>query len=175
MNTDWLSQLAPAHAPPPAGWWPPAPGWWVLALLLLVALAAFVYWLRNPARRLRSVALRELRALESNDDDTRFARGLESLLRRYAVAKFGREKVARLSGKAWLEFVVAHGGAAWAGATGQDVLRLVYGGQQGGFDRSRALSGARGFLKDSKPVAGIARSYKIRSYVEAGHARDRVA
>lgn len=96
---------------------------------------------------MRRAALRELRALETGADDVRFARGLENLLRRYAIARFGREKVARLSGDAWLDFVVAHGGAAWAGDTGKGLLHLVYGGQQGSLDRKRGLSGARGFLK----------------------------
>ena len=35
VTPDWLAQLAPAHAPPPAGWWPLAPGWWVLLMLLV--------------------------------------------------------------------------------------------------------------------------------------------
>src|SRR3546814_10664675 len=62
-SAGWLSQLAPAHALPPPGWWPLAPGWWLLAALLIVAITAFaIFWLR-PTQRHRHSALRELRRL----------------------------------------------------------------------------------------------------------------
>jgi len=134
VNPDWLSQLAPAHAPPAPGFWPPAPGWWALALVAL-ALAGW-YW-RAPARRLRRRALRELRALRAartpapesaSFDDAALARALESLLRRYALALFGSPRVARLCGEAWLQFGGRHGGAALAGGAGQSMLRAAFGG-----------------------------------------------
>ena len=150
MNSDLLAQLAPAHAPAPPGLWPPAPGWWGLAVLLLAA-AALVLWLRHPARRLRLAALRELRQLEQGGvDDAALARGLEHLLRRYAVARFGREPVARLSGEPWIAFVAAHGGAALSGEPGRELLHAAYGGQGGTSrappNRTVWLSGTRGFL-----------------------------
>lgn len=147
VNPDLLSQLAPAHAPPAPGWWPPAPGWWLLAVLLLAAAAALTLWLRRPSRRLRRIALRELKQLErTGADDATLARGLEHLLRRYAVARFGREPVARLSGERWIDFVAAHGGKALAGAPGRELLRAAYGGG-GDADREQWLSGARDFLR----------------------------
>ena len=39
---DWLAQLAPAHMPPPVGWWPPAPGWWMLAVILMIVIGVLV-------------------------------------------------------------------------------------------------------------------------------------
>jgi len=150
VNSDLLAQLAPAHAPAPPGLWPPAPGWWGLAVLLLAAAAALALWLRHPARRLRLAALRELEQLEQGGaDDAVLARGLEHLLRRYAVARFGREPVARLSGEPWIAFVAAHGGAALSGEPGRDLLRAAYGGQGGASptpNRTAWLSGTRGFL-----------------------------
>ena len=147
MNQDLLAQLAPAHAPPAPGWWPPAPGWWLLAVLLLAAVAALLLWLRRPARRLRRAALQELKQLEqAGGDDAALARGLEHLLRRYAVARFGREPVARLSGERWIDFVAAHGGSALAGEPGRELLRAAYGGAAGP-GRALWLSGARGFLR----------------------------
>lgn len=146
LNADWLSQLAPAHAPLPPGWWPPAPGWWGLALLLVLIAAALVYELRRPRTRLRRTALRELKRLESgSDDDARLAGELEQLMRRYAVAAYGRETTARLSGAAWLAFVAEHGGRDLAGETGEALLRTAY-GSPAGVDRDRWLKGARGFL-----------------------------
>jgi len=38
---DWLAQLAPAHAPPPPGWWPLAPGWWAVMILIIGFLPGF--------------------------------------------------------------------------------------------------------------------------------------
>lgn len=147
MKPDWLAQLAPAHAPPPPGWWPPAPGWWGLVLLLLVGIAALIVWLNRPPRRLRRAALRQLAQLEkAGHDDAHLARQLEDLLRRYAVARYGRVTVARLAGTAWIDFVVAHGGTDWAGDSGTNLLRAAYGGQASG-ERARWLAGARGFLK----------------------------
>jgi hypothetical protein len=49
LNADWLTQLAPAHAPPAPGWGPPAPGWWGLALALGLIVAALAYRHRRPA------------------------------------------------------------------------------------------------------------------------------
>ncbi|TJY59557.1 DUF4381 domain-containing protein [Sinimarinibacterium sp. CAU 1509] len=141
-----LLQLAPDHAPPPIGWWPPAPGWWILAALLIVAVVLIVLWLRSPLRRLRRAALQELQAMQSTDDDTALAQALEQLARRYAVARYGRAQVARLSGRAWIDFVCARGGDAWAGAPGLALLQHSY-GHRGDSHRQQWLAGVRGFVR----------------------------
>lgn len=148
LNNDWLSQLAPAHAPPPPGWWPPAPGWWAVVVLFLLATAVVVMLLRRkPPARPHRHALRELQRLEAaRIDDAQLAHELEQLMRRYAVAVYGREAVARLNGEDWLAFVVEHGGPELAGETGRGLLRAAYGGAFEA-DRSRWLAGARGFLR----------------------------
>ncbi|MHB1590172.1 MAG: DUF4381 domain-containing protein [Sulfuricella sp.] len=147
MNTDGLAQLAPAHAPTPAGWWPPAPGWWALLLLLLLVVGALAYWFRRQPNRLSRAALRELKQLETHPgDDVQLASELEHLLRRYALATYGRDRVANLSGDAWLAFVSAHGGAELAGETGQSLLRAAYGSRVQ-TERARWLKGARNFLR----------------------------
>lgn len=152
MNESLLAQLAPAHAPPPAGWWPPAPGWWLLLLVVLGLLVALLAWWRHPARRLRRAALAELRAIHrAGLDHAALAQQLESLTRRYAVARFGRHRVARLSGAAWLDFVVAHGGEAWKDDAGRQLLRAAYGGPVEG-DRAAWFGGARGFVRKGRPA-----------------------
>ncbi len=144
---DWLAQLAPPHAPPPPGWWPLAAGWWMLLILVVVIGALIIYWQTRPSVRLRRLALRELKNLQANaDDDIALARDLEHLLRRYAVASFGRDTVANLSGERWIAFVVAHGGTAWSGATGGNLLRIAYGGVAES-DRAAWLSGAQAFIR----------------------------
>jgi len=147
MNPDWLSRLAPAHAPPPPGWWPLAPGWWMLAIMLVAVIVAATCWQRRPVVRLRRIALRELNIMEAAMiDDIALARELEHLLRRYAVARFGRDAVAGLSGERWITFIVAHGAAEWAGASGASLLRAAYGGTADTY-RARWLAGARAFIK----------------------------
>jgi hypothetical protein len=116
MSSDWLAQLASEHAPPSPGWWPLAPGWWVLlGSLLLTAVVFFCWykWWRDPHAKLRRAALRELREIGARDDDGPvIARAIEDLMRRYALAVFGRERVARLAGNSWLGFVAGEAGAS---------------------------------------------------------------
>lgn len=145
---DWLAQLAPPHAPPPVGWWPLAPGWWGLLLIVLAVLVGFWFWYRSPTLRLRRSGLRELAKVESTTvGDAALAQALEHLVRRYAVARYGRDAVAGLSGARWLDFAVAHGAAQWQGATGESLLQAAYGGTPQASDRARWVAGARAFLK----------------------------
>ena len=145
---DWLAQLAPAHAPPPLGWWPLAPGWWGLLLLLVGALISIWFWYRSPRQRLRRSGLRELVHIDGTSlGDTALAHALEHLVRRYAVARYGREAVAGLSGSRWLEFTIARGATQWQGPTGEALLQAAYGGTPQQSDRARWVAGARAFLK----------------------------
>ena len=147
VTPDWLAQLAPPHAPPSPGWWPLAPGWWALLMLFIVASAVLFYWQRQPAVRLRRIALRELKNLQATvSDDIALARELEDLLRRYAVARFGRDTVAHLSGERWLAFVVERGGVAWSGESGANLLRAAYGGEAVAH-RAAWLTGAQAFIR----------------------------
>jgi hypothetical protein len=147
MSPNWLTQLAPAHAPPPPSAWPPAPGWWVLAGLALALAATALGWWRDPRRRRVRAALRELRRIRASDPDPQqSARAIESLLRRYAMAVFGRERVARLTGEAWLTLLGAEGGALLAGEHGRELLRAAFGGAARD-RRHEWLTGAEGFVR----------------------------
>lgn len=152
MNPDWLSQLAPDRAPPPLAWWHLAPGWWGVVGLGLIALLAAAWALRRwraPAARWQRTALRELAQMQTERNDATLAQGLQYLLRRYALLRYGRDAVAPLGGEAWLAFVVAHGGSAWAGEPGHHLLRCAYGSSAAApaTCRERWLAGARGFLQ----------------------------
>jgi hypothetical protein len=136
MSTEWLAQLAPEHAPAPPGWWPPAPGWWVSAAIAVTLAGVLIHWWRNPRRRLLRAALAELQMIRAQTvDAAATARALENLLRRYALAVFGAEATARLTGDAWLAFVGAHGGRvgapAAADAWGRSLLAACFGGGGG--------------------------------------------
>ena len=128
MNPNWLTALAPPQAPPPPPLWPPAPGWWVLAGLLAALAAGALGWWRAPRVRRRRGALRELRRIRTAAADPQTsARAIESLLRRYAMAVFGPDRVARLAGEAWLAFLGAEGAAALAGEAGRALLSAAFG------------------------------------------------
>lgn len=150
MTPNWLAQLAPAHAPAPPGWWPAAPGWWLLAALLGGAAAVGVWWWRDPYRRSRRAALRELRAIRAAEwDSVAGARAIESLLRRFALAVFGSARVARLTGDAWLAFVAAQGGTSLAGEAGRSMLATAFGGR-GSDERECWISGADAFVRRAR-------------------------
>ena len=94
-----LDKLHDYYQPAPPAWTPQTIGWYVLfgivALLLLwVAIHAIRRWLVNRYRR---EALREL-AIVTPDQ-------FSALLKRTALAAWPREKVASLSGDAWLKFL----------------------------------------------------------------------
>lgn len=159
MGSNWLSQLAPPHAPPPPGWWPPAPGWCLLAGIV-VALLVAAAWLRlRPQALRRRRALRELRRIRMQlagvgdaaaaVDLADSARAIESLLRRYALVVFDRAEVARLSGQAWLSFLQQHGAAALSEEAGQSLLRAAFGGAVRDH-RQAWLAGAEAFLRRAR-------------------------
>ena len=153
MNPDWLSQLAPAHAPAAPGWWPPAPGWWAAALLLVLLVALLVWTLRDPRRALRQAALRQLRLIRASDaDGAAVARATQNLMRRYALTVFGHNRVAKLTGEAWLTFVADAGGDALAGAPGHSMLTAAFGNHTAD-DRQQWLAGAEGFIKRAQKKA----------------------
>ncbi len=153
MSPGWLCQLAPGHAPAAPGWWPPAPGWWIAAALCVLAVVLVVRWVRHPRRALRRTALRQLQLIQRSDaDGAAVARATENLLRRYALAVFGHDRVARLTGETWVSFVVAAGGAALAGGPGRSLLAAAF-GNHAQDDREQWIAGAAGFIKHARGVA----------------------
>ncbi len=109
---DPLAGLRGLHLPEMVGAWPPAPGWWILALLMLASLIAGVLWIRRRRRSLATHALREFDALvargPADQDLQTLATEIAALLRRVALARFGRRLVAHLHGPAWESFLEAH-------------------------------------------------------------------
>lgn len=111
MPLDPFSQLRDIHLPPPPPLWPPAPGWWLLSVAAVVALAFAVRllitaWRRGRGRRAAVRALAALRERHRDGETTDvIAAELSSLLRRAAMIRHPRERVAGLAGRRWLEFL----------------------------------------------------------------------
>lgn len=94
-----LDKLHDFYQPPPPAWTPQTVGWYVLFTIAgLLVLWMIVHLVRRWfANRYRREALRELALLPPEQ----FA----ALLKRTALAAWSREKVASLSGEAWLTFL----------------------------------------------------------------------
>lgn len=94
-----LDKLHDFYQPPPVAWTPKTAGWYALfaiaaALMIWSAVHFSRKWFANHYRR---EALRELTLLHPSE--------FCALLKRTALAAWPREKVASLSGAAWLEFL----------------------------------------------------------------------
>ncbi|HYD94717.1 MAG TPA: DUF4381 domain-containing protein [Noviherbaspirillum sp.] len=121
-----LETLRDIHLPPEPLLWQTPEAW-----LAALALAGLFGWQarRLHARRHLRAALSALAALAAqharNGDTAALGRGLSTLLRDYAAACYPQVDVAGLAGRAWLDFLDAHGGSgaftAGAGAV-LDVL-----------------------------------------------------
>ena len=160
MNNDWLAELAPEHLPLAPSWWPPAAGWWAVGSV----------WRSRPLQRswcggvsrAAGCAARHWRncgACDAREPDLlATASGIQDLLRRYALALFGHEQVARLSGRAWLDFLSLRGGESLAGhrrpgAAGRELPRKA---ERSRRPRPRRLVRGRRELRAPRRAAGAA-------------------
>ncbi len=123
-------QLRDIHMPVAAPFWPPAPGWWVLGIvmLLLLAWASAVAWRRRRlehARRRVMNALAELEADFTRERSSERLAHISLLLRRLALSRYPRDRVAGLTGTAWLRFLDESGGNGQFAAGPGRVLAAV--------------------------------------------------
>jgi hypothetical protein len=108
-------ELRDVHAPPFPDFWPPAPGWWVMAVLLaalLVTVSVYLYRRYKLHRQRRQVlsTLDTLVAGYSPEAAVGFVTGVSMLLRRVALRRFPRRRVAALFGADWCRFLDETGG-----------------------------------------------------------------
>jgi len=106
--------LRDIHAAAAPVFWPPAPGWWVLALLLITILVLTTVWLFRRVRlyRLKLQIMDEIDSIShgSTKNTEEFTARLSMLLRRIALRRYSRERVASLTGNDWLRFLDETGG-----------------------------------------------------------------
>ncbi len=107
---DPLAQLRDIHLPPDPALWPPAPGWWVLCLFLVVAVTLAIFWSarfierHRPIRHARKL-LQNIPVNVAGNEKVAVLQQMSQLVRRFAVYRFGSQRVASLSGESWLVFL----------------------------------------------------------------------
>lgn len=111
MDPTSLQNLHDIITPEPTPWLPPAPGWYALggSLLLLLAwygVLKYLSWNRNRYRREALAELQKLgEELKGDASCQKILPHLPILVKRTAIAAYGREQVASLAGDEWLAFL----------------------------------------------------------------------
>tara|TARA_R110002110_G_scaffold205066_7_gene417262 strand:- start:417934 stop:418440 length:507 start_codon:yes stop_codon:yes gene_type:complete len=102
-----LKDFVEVTAPMDINWWPQTAGWLVVgvlaACLLLYRIGLRVrHWYRNRYRR---EAIKRLRLLHSTTTPETLPSEVNRLLKITAMVAYSRERVARLSGRQWVDFL----------------------------------------------------------------------
>jgi len=121
-----LDNLHDIILPDAVGFFPLAPGWIIVGVLLLSLLFHFV--VKGYERYKKTLYRREaLRELERNTDESKEeAVVLLSLARRVAIAAYGREETAPLTGDAWWNFMENNSKVQISGELREKITTLLY-------------------------------------------------
>ena len=104
MNSDIdLTGLKGLHYPVTPDFWPLAWGWYVILATVLLLILIIIYKKRNSPL---AYACREMKKIQRKEPEKQL-KLLSQLLKRVAMARYGREAIAPLSEDAWQEFLLA--------------------------------------------------------------------
>jgi hypothetical protein len=137
----------------------------VLAALCLAFLAAWVGWrifARTRNRQAQRAAFGELERIRSHEQ-AGTATAVQRLLRRYALTVFGPDRMASLTGDAWIAFIAQHGGAALSGDVGRSLLGAAFGNATAPGRRESWLTGAEAFIRNAPRHARRGRATRARA------------
>lgn len=129
---DALAGLHDIVTPETVSYGPQTVGWYIVlaALLTVAGWLAVRAWRRARAERYRRLALGELAAIEAAAGDparrSEALSALPALLKRAALARVPRERVASLSGDAWLAFLERTGPGAFTATASTRLAALSY-------------------------------------------------
>ena len=104
MNSEIdLTGLKGLHYPVAPTWWPLAWGWYViLGIILMIALIIILKKMSSPL----TYATKEMKKIQKSAPEKQL-KLLSQLLKRVAMARYGREAIAPLNEDAWQEFLLA--------------------------------------------------------------------
>ncbi|MCB1703513.1 MAG: DUF4381 domain-containing protein [Halioglobus sp.] len=140
-----LQDFAEVVSPAAVSWLPQTAGWlWLAALLLALALhygwRRARQWYRDRYRREAAARLQQLARDGAQDN---WLVELNKLLKLTALAGFSRDRVARLSGRDWVDFLNRHcASAPFSEEQGELLARGVYTGVDIGDNQRQALYAA---------------------------------
>jgi hypothetical protein len=105
-NAQLLKDLRDIHLPQEIGFFPSTVGWWLIPAFFALMFLAFRFYKFYKIHSVKINALSDIAFLESKDEDiAQNALELSLILKRVAIVKLGREKVAALYGKDWVNFL----------------------------------------------------------------------
>ena len=105
MNSLDLSGLRDIHLAIEPSFWPLATGWYVLFIVTILSiLIGFILW-RIYQNKPLPYALKELEKIKYHPDNQ--LNLLSQLLKRVAMAKYGRKAVSLLTEDSWQEFLLS--------------------------------------------------------------------
>ena len=105
MNGIDLSGLKGLHTPQIPDIFPLAYGWWII-ILVCFFIAIFLFWgISSFLQSRRNTVLVELRRIKKIKDTRQLLIEMNELAKKIAIAKLGREKIARLYGQKWVDFL----------------------------------------------------------------------
>ena len=107
-----LANLKPVFMPDPIVFEPVTPGWYIVfGLVLLIILFIFYQLFRryqlNAYRRSSARELLKLKSGIGNSNSSELIQQISTILKTTAYYSFSREKVARLSGADWQNFLIS--------------------------------------------------------------------
>ena len=121
-----LDNLHDIIVPDGIGYFPLAPGWLIVGVLLITLLFHFV--VQAYKRYKKTLYKREaLTELENHRDESKDdALALLKLARRVAIAAYGREEIAGLSGENWWDFMEQHSKVKMSKELRDEIATLLY-------------------------------------------------
>ena len=114
-----LTGLRPLHFPLQPNFWPLAWGWYLILGGILLFTLIIIYKKRSSPL---AYAYREMKKIQKKEPEKQL-KLLSQLLKRVAMARYGREAIAPLSEEAWQEFLLA---AAPEVFTKEEAHQLAY-------------------------------------------------
>ena len=121
-----LDNLHDIIVPEAIGYLPLAPGWYVVGLIVLALLFHFgMYFYKQYQESLyKREALVELAHYKAQGKDEVIK--LLTLAKRVAISAYGREKIAKLSGESWWDFMEEHSKAKVNKALRVEIDNILY-------------------------------------------------
>ena len=106
MNTQIdLSKLRGLHIPSKPGIFPLPLGWWLIIICIVLLIVLICFGVMQYFQSHTNILIKELRKIKKIQNTKELLIQMNELAKKVAIAKLGREKVASLYGKKWIDFL----------------------------------------------------------------------